>query len=449
MSDKKITIEKIIYIVIVLVMILIPLLKLSTYIPAIEKIYIEHFELKRVYVLWLAIVFLLITYLYVIFSKKEKITSIDIIIYILIILAFISTKYAIDFEKSFFGEMYRNEGLLTILSYYLLVLNTKSIKKEKYKKNIIKLFIIIGVFQSIYGLLQSYTYLPYIRRHPIKYMAMGLCSNPNFFGSYMVMQLLLIGYLYVYNPKKRYLLIYILFGIALYIALSTGPSLSAIVALIFWIFIIPKKFKKIMKLTIVLFLSFILANLSLKAVQTSEYKKQLIKSQGIVSEITTITQRPKETIGSGRLVVWENSIPLVKKYWLIGCGLDNFKNAYPNSGPLKYDKAHNVYLQIAVTNGLPALIIFLILLFIAFIKGMKLKNGFITPIYMAFIGYSIQAFFNISVIDVAPYYYIILGIILSKSEEEILNKNDNNNEKKIKIFSKKASKFMDKKYSEI
>ena len=44
-------------------------------------------------------------------------------------------------------------------------------------------------------------------------------------------------------------------------------------------------------------------------------------------------------------------------------------------------------------------------------------------IYMAFIGYSIQAFFNISVIDVAPYYYIILGLIFSK----YTNENEKNN----------------------
>ena len=39
------------------------------------------------------------------------------------------------------------------------------------------------------------------------------------------------------------------------------------------------------------------------------------------------------------------------------------------------------------------------------------------PVYMAFIGYSIQAFINISVIDVAPYYFIIIGLILSESGE--------------------------------
>ena len=67
--EKKINIEKIIYVLIILVMILVPLLKLSTYIPAIEKFYINSFEIKRVYVLWGAIFFLFITYLYLILSS--------------------------------------------------------------------------------------------------------------------------------------------------------------------------------------------------------------------------------------------------------------------------------------------------------------------------------------------------------------------------------------------
>ena len=258
---KKNSIEKTIYIIIVLVMILIPLLKLSTYITPIEKFYINVFEIKRVYVLWLSIIFLLTTYLYLIFSKKEKIGYVDILVYALIILAFFSTKYAVNFEKSFLGESYRYEGLLTILSYYFLFLNVKSIKQEKYKKNIVKLFIIIGIFQSIYAILQTYTEFTFIRRHVAKYMAMGLCSNPNFFGSYIVMQLLLIGYMYAYNPKKIYLIIYILFGISLYIASSTGPVLSTFIALIFSMFIMPKKIKKIIKLIIILILSFTLAYL--------------------------------------------------------------------------------------------------------------------------------------------------------------------------------------------
>ena len=423
MSTKKINIEKIIYIIIVSVMILIPLLKLSTYIPSIAKLYVRYFEIKRVYVLWVSIIFLLTTYLYLIFSKKVKVGIIDVIMYILIILAFLSTSFALNFMKSFFGEDFRYEGLLTILSYYFLVLNAKSIKQEKYKKNIINLFIFSGVFQSIYAFLQSYTNLLFIRRYSIGYMAMGLCSNPNFFGSYMVMQLLLVGYMYIYNPKKIYLFLVILFGISLYLAESTGPVLSVLISLIFSLFIIRNKLKRIIKLTIVLILSFVFANLSLKYIQINKFNNVFMDNYDISSEITTVFQKPTEQMGNGRLMVWKNSIPLVKKYWLIGCGLDNFKNAYPNYGYIQYDKAHNVYLQIAVTNGVPALVIFLLLLFIVFVKGLKIKNDFFTPVYMAFIGYSIQAFINISVIDVAPFYFIIIGLLLSGcfKKDEVIN----------------------------
>ena len=415
---KKLDIEKIIYILIILVMVLIPILKLSTYIPAIEKFYINHFEIKSVYVLWGAIFFLLFIYLYLIFSKKQKIGIVDIIIYILIILAFLSTKYAINVEKSFLGESYRYDGLFTILSYYFLILNSKSIKQEKYKKNIIKLFIFMGIFQSIYAIMQSYTDFAFISRHIVDYMAMGLCSNPNFFGSYMVMQLLLIGYIYVYDSKKRYLLIYVLFAVALYIAESTGPVLSVIVALIFSIFLIPKKFKKILMLIGVLLLSFVFAEKTLKYVQTTKYEKEFIPSYDIVTELSAIPKTPVKELGNSRLIIWKNSIPLVKKYWLIGCGLDNFKNAYPNYTGVKIDKAHNVYLQISVTNGIPALILFLLLLLFSFIRGIKYKNNILFPLCMAFIGYSIQAFFNISVIDVAPYYFIIIGLILSENNKK-------------------------------
>ena len=224
--------------------------------------------------------------------------------------------------------------------------------------------------------------------------------------------------MYIYNRKKRYSILYILFAITLYIAESTGPVLSVIVALIFSVFIMPKKITKIVKLLILLLLSFGFANISLKYIQNNKFEQELLENYDISSEISTITEKSKEEIGNGRLMLWKNSLPLVRQYWLIGCGLDNFKNVYPYHGNVTYDKAHNVYLQISITNGLPALIMFLTLLFVSFLKGIKHKNSFFTPIYMAFIGYSIQAFFNISVIDVAPYYYIILGLIFSEYIEK-------------------------------
>ena len=410
---KKINLESVVCFILIVVMLLIPILKFCTYVPSINNFFITVFDIRRVYVLWGSLIFLVIIYLFSLFSGKNKINYVDIILYLLIFLAFVSTTYAIDFEKSFYGEMYRDEGLITILSYYFLLLNARILKNDKYKKVIVKLFIVIGVFQSLYCILQSYTDLPFIRRFSISYMAMGLCSNPNFFGSYMVMQLLLVGFMYVYSSRKIYLFLYLLFGISLYSAESTGPVLSVVASLVLALFIFRDKFKEIFKILLILLFVFIITDKTINYVQNNFYKQELVESYDISSDVSTILEKPVEEVGSGRLVVWNNSLPLVKKYWLFGCGLDNFKEVYPHIGNLKFDKAHNVYLQMGITNGLPALIIYLILMFICFIKGLKLKNSLFVPIYMAFIGYCIQAFFNISVIDVAPYFYIITGLILS------------------------------------
>jgi hypothetical protein len=59
----------------------------------------------------------------------------------------------------------------------------------------------------------------------------------------------------------------------------------------------------------------------------------------------------------------------------------------------------------------------------AFIKGFKLKKTYSLSVFMCFVSYCILAFANISAIDVAPYFFIMLGILLSEVNHiKILNK---------------------------
>lgn len=79
-----------------------------------------------------------------------------------------------------------------------------------------------------------------------------------------------------------------------------------------------------------------------------------------------------EYLGSGRLYIWSRSLPLVKKYFLLGSGPDTFIEAYPQNdyvGKANYshlvtmyiEKAHNGYLMCLVQTGFfafAALIVF-------------------------------------------------------------------------------------------
>ena len=56
---------------------------------------------------------------------------------------------------------------------------------------------------------------------------------------------------------------------------------------------------------------------------------------------------------------------------------------------------------------------YLILCLLTFIRGLKTKDNLVILLLGGFVAYSIQAFANISVLQVAPIYYVIIGLILS------------------------------------
>jgi putative inorganic carbon (HCO3(-)) transporter len=142
--------------------------------------------------------------------------------------------------------------------------------------------------------------------------------------------------------------------------------------------------------------------------------------------------------GADRWYIWQKTMPLIPKYFWHGSGPDTFANVFPKNKAeyAKYlgnenivvDKAHNEYLQIAVTMGVPALLAYLALAGIILWSGWQIclgaagtnattnplisdRRGLMQAGFMAVvIGYMVQAFFNINIVSVAPFYWMILGM---------------------------------------
>lgn len=416
-------IEKIIYKFIMLFMISIPLFKLISYILYLSGIIENSYNFNHVYVLWLSLPVLII--LYIISLIYKKITYVDIIVYFLTILAFISTIFAQDTNISIFGEINRNEGLLTILNYYFVFLNVKNLSNKDYKNKIINLFLILGVFQVIYSILQVYTNFDFIKHFSKEYMAMGLCGNPNFYGSYMVMLVLISSTLYLLKNKNIYLVLSFIYALGLFLANSTAPFIGFILGFIFLIIFCFKNINKInmIKLILLLIILFFIndyaLNLKYETIKDND-RRYNIKYEVTDTVTSVVTKNDEYNYGSSRIKLWKNLLPIAKKYYLFGAGLDNLRVVYPKNNGLIYDKAHNIYYQMLITNGIFALFGYCLLCLIIFIKGFKFKDNFYIALYIAFIGYSIQAFGNISVIDVAPYFFIILGLLYSKDNEIVI-----------------------------
>lgn len=432
---KNINTKKILNIITACILIIVPFLKVFSMNLEMFGIIYNYDNINPAIILYISVPILLFIYIKDIITTRRKLDIYDYIFYTLVITGIISVVFSIDKNLAIFGKEFRHEGFLSILSYYLLFINYKTIGTKDDIKKILKLVIIIGVINSIYALFQIYTNFNFILRfHEDARMASGLCGNPNFFGSLIVTCLGIVISKVLMKKKisTKDILITVLLFVSLINCQSTGPFLTLLLVLIFLFVFLYLKKELVLKSLLIVITILITTHVSVYFI--NKYVIKIERCELCIKDI-------KETInngGNGRLKIWENSLDIVKDNFIVGVGYDNFYLAYPNpkieggisfsltsilmenkiETPTYYiiDNAHNVYLHTLVSAGIIGLLPYLALLLLTFIKAIKSKNKLVFILLGGFVAYSIQAFANISVVQVAPIYYVIIGLILSIKE---------------------------------
>ena len=138
-----------------------------------------------------------------------------------------------------------------------------------------------------------------------------------------------------------------------------------------------------------------------------------------------------EDFGSGRLAIWEMVMPLIGERPLLGGGPDTlglrndltFERFSETLGIMltsSVDNAHNEYLNIAVNQGLPALILYLFALLTAAGKWVRRSslNSIVAILGAAMLGYCIQAFFGLSSIISTPYFWLAFALLVGNHHGE-------------------------------
>ena len=395
-----------------------------------------NYSIQYYQILYFLIPIEIIMYIYKIIKKEIKFTYYDMIVLSILILLIIVTNNSIDINTSIWGAYGRNEGLLCILSYYLLFLNSKDLDKKQII-TIIKVFFGTGIVQFIYCLLQVFVRLPGIKLFSLNgsnYMAMGFVGNPNFLGSYCIMILCLALMLYFIKKEKKYFWLSIIFFINLILAQSTGSFFAFLILFPFMIVFMKIKniidWKKVGIVFISFMLTFIVVSNGIELYCQKVFNDKIVSSYTIKGDILNTLNLfgiskgndegnvTIEDYGSGRITIWKNALKIVPKYFWLGSGIDTFGYVYRNGGHVYYDKAHNEYLQILITEGIFSLILYLGLLLTLFVDGIKSNSKLVWVLMMAFVGYALQAFLNIRVNTVAPMFYIIMGIMVGLISQE-------------------------------
>lgn len=331
------------------------------------------------------------------------------------------------------------EGWFTLMAYYMIFFVTTLLHEKKYCRWLLHLFLIFGSIIAVLGFLQFAEICEFSPYFPG--MAVAPMHNPNFYGAFAVLFTgVAIGGFFVYEEcvKETHLFgkqnrwiwyIFILLGYSA--CIFAGSSLVYVgLIMMFLLYLVLEIVTKRRR-----FLSFavLLAGLALLV-----FIYDMMQGGNVTREITSVGNQIKEegtvlgdSVGTSRMYTWKRTLKLLPEYFWFGCGIEQLgiisQTTYEAEELFPFDKAHNEYLNLWVTEGTFAILFYLAFLFALFLPRMlrfvkeqkeapeNVTRDVLSKIALfSFFGYIAQAFFNISVIQVAPYFWMICGFLFGE-----------------------------------
>lgn len=365
-------------------------------------------------------------------SKLKYLIKFDLINRLLLIyfvLITISLFFSLDPIRSIEGNFLRYDGYVTQIMYMLLFLFARTI--HTINKRFIYLVSLSSAIVSIYGIIQYLGFDPFIRDLTRMYWtsAFSTFGNQNFFGSYLVLQIPFSLYCIIFHHQKWAYLTYSLSFIALLMTMTRGAWIGYFVSMLFILITLylqnKQKFFRNRHIWSTMFVStliFIGFNLLSKDGLTNRFYTMFFDSKVLFT--TSYAKDPDliDNLGSVRMFIWIRVIELIKMRPLFGFGIENLQIAfarYFNKDIMRImgrlmlvDKAHNDYLHIAVSSGIPSLVAYLTFLITNAHNALKrLDNSVYMLLFTSILAYTTCLFFNISVVSVAYIVWIYLGLI--------------------------------------
>ncbi|MBQ8043142.1 MAG: O-antigen ligase family protein [Clostridia bacterium] len=363
---------------------------------------------------------------------KLNVYYILVIIYLILVgLSTVFSKHGIT--ECILGTNGRGEGLLTIFSY--LVTFVICTKGYPYIKKTFKVGLIAATIVSIYGIIQANVpidvELPFGVANELG-VAEGTMGNQNFFSSYLCIFLPMLCYYFLNTKHYTSIILVGLLFTAFTFAKTLGGYLVFIVMYVA-ICIFSVIYSKQKKVVLVKILIMTLMIVSIFMLITYEKDKAYVEELSETKQEVVNLVEKDEDFATNRLRIWKRVVMAIDNNKLVGIGPDSLSSEFKDKqyhiegnkdmlSKRNVDKAHSEYLQIAVTTGVPSLIVYILLLLIICLRLAKIifkvnkhnvnneNKLFITMTGIAIVSYLAQAVGNISVVQVAPIFWVILGL---------------------------------------
>lgn len=451
--------------------------------------------------------------------KFSKDNYLNLPILAFFIISALATIFSINPWISILGFYKRYEGLSTLFIYLILFFVTINFAGgKKFQKKILWVICLVVLLSSFYGILQDFKLDPFgwQAEFPLARI-FSTFGNPNFFSAYLAISFPILLYLFLIpepfekenlrnlsrkerRKKERELrkkrekeksndweiwlsgIAIVLSYVCILITLTRAAILALGGILIFfflagWQFLLSRK-KRLAVLFLVLSLITLwkreiifqrfIETIGIAQARTEEV--QVLPKEEKINQAANIKKEEKilgtTTSLGDRLYIWRKTIEIIKDYPFLGIGPDAMALVYWPYEKIEdicshrslVDRAHNDFLDMAVTRGIPGLFSYLWILGAIFLTGIKIikktKKNVTERIYSGSLlggisAYLIQNQFSFGVSAISSLFWILMALLVLENkrinkEEKKLNDNKEDKIKMIKtsLQNRKTIKFL-------
>ena len=352
----------------------------------------------------------------ILFSPEYKLFVIVEALFILqIVLVLIFSGASINAQL--YGTYGRNTGAIAYFSLAFLMVGTAIVVDKDFLKKFIRITLVIGVLLALYGNIQYLGLEPFPFTNAYTVNApIGTFGNPDFQSAFMGI-MAVVAFTMTLNAEfsKRLRYGLTLLGVVclavVYETLAKQGYFSFLagagVVLMLWLF---STGRKTLGKVVAIFGIFSGGLIFLGLVNVGPLASNLYKSSL-----------------EARGYYWRAAVKMVLDHPLLGVGMDGYGDWYRRSRAQDYlannflsvsNTAHNVYLDIASSGGLPLLVLYgLLLVFvIRSIVRVVRRTESVDPYFLAIAGawvaYQAQSFVSINQLGLAIWGWVLSGLII-------------------------------------
>lgn len=371
-------------------------------------------------------------------AYRPRFSKLTWLVFIYFLVITFTAIFGIDPYRSFWGNIERGEGLLTVYHVFIFFFLISVLFKTK--RDWLRFFdisVFVSILIGLYALGQDFG-LGFLLQSAGGSRLTATIGNASFLAAYLLLNLFLIMFLFANKKGLGWRIFYgltFIFEFYIFFKTETRGALIGFLGGLFILAVLSAVFSKSRKIKFG-FLGLLLVLILLTSVVWFSREQSWVRQNSTLDRLTSISFDDVTT--QSRLLGWRAAWRGWKDRFILGYGYENYNIAFNKYFPAPiyrdpgsqvwFDRAHNIIFDQAVSNGLFGLLAYLVILagavwilWSGLRKAAKTasspqNNSFFTPIsYIIFIcllaSYFAQNLFVFDTLGTYIIFYSVLGFI--------------------------------------